>query len=591
MKSLPLPTSSSIPAQFSLSVPRPRFSKVSSCLVRKSIHRWTTEEQVILCVLERWFESKKPVGKRLLSYQDMRDIFAAYFADTIKFCGEVQEISASAIGAQLWEIRNDGEHSAAWKEVFLKTDFLDPHGYWAATRSDLSATASDLGIELFQKPAENKLKILGGAGKRLNRDRKRRKIQDSMDLDSVTEYTGDSEEEDLIHRSSRTSRFELLTPKSGSKRSRTHQEQPITSVYQTWTSSQDKDNSFGGQWKSPMALPPTPIKSPLSERNIVGTWTKRVLAFENDVVFRFYDNNSQGTNTASGFRAGTFVDLDLESAPIAHPGLSSEAYLDPAENHLRRFHVATPFISIWESLLPALHRGLRSNAHSAGNAHIAIIDAGKLDIGHPSEYARAIRVRDVVYELKTRGRYLDMRYWGSSEYLVYAEIPRTAILTTFSIDALRTYLETHQGLETMTILRLPGIEAATRQIEYNAHLKETVLPMSLFAGKTIGHFLAFTGLPKANLELMALRISWVWMFTGAANQQRKFAYLEGVQEGYLSYHREPSLVEPQLPDERTAKEGKVVETTTADDFLIRRQRIQRILEQWASQETDGVYED
>ena len=53
----------------SLSISKSRFSKVSSCLRRKAIHRWTMEEQAVLCIMERWFESKKPIGKRLLTYQ------------------------------------------------------------------------------------------------------------------------------------------------------------------------------------------------------------------------------------------------------------------------------------------------------------------------------------------------------------------------------------------------------------------------------------------------------------------------------------------------------------------------------------------
>ncbi|MCJ1403710.1 hypothetical protein MMC11_006933 [Xylographa trunciseda] len=512
-----------------------------------------------------------------LSSQDMRDIFASYFADTITFCGEVQEISANAIGAQLWELRNDGEHSVAWREVFLKTDFLDPYGSWSATRSDLLATASDLGIELFMKAKEDKLKILQKAGARLNKIRKRRKLQDKGDWDSVTEYEGDSERENALCSTLKKTRLGLLTPSSGSKRSKFYHSMSTTSPCGRLIPFNYESMPFTMEGHEFPTLPPTPCKSPLHKNKLGSTWAQRILTFENDLVFRFYDDNSQGINSASGFFAG-----DLQKSPVTHPGLFSEGFLGPAEQHLRRFHVPTPFISVWDSLLPALHRGLRSDTYGSGNAHVAIIDAEQLDIGHSSEYARAIRVRDIVHELKSRGRYLDMRYWGSSEFMVYREIRQSAVLTTFSLDSLRKYMEARPDLE--QILRLRGIEGATRQVEYNAHLQATNLPISLFAGQTIGHFLAFTGLPRANLELMALKMSWVWKFGGAADQEQKFRYLDGVQEGYRTYYRQLGLDEPRLPTVKCTTERQVeLEATGMDTFLARRQRIEQVLKQWTPQ--------
>ncbi|MCJ1380617.1 hypothetical protein MMC17_003725 [Xylographa soralifera] len=585
MNSNSLQNPGSTNSQGSLLASRAKFSKVSSCLRRNAIHRWTTEEQVVLCIMERWFESEKPRGKRTLTYQDIRDVFVAYFADSIKFCGEVHEISANAIGAQLWEIRNDGKHSLAWREVYLETAFLDPHGCWSATRSDLLATASDIGINLSRKSTEDKVKILDNAGARLNKNKAKRKIQDNSDWDSITEYEGDTEQEDPLRALSKMTRLGLLTPNSGSKRSKFYHSLSTMSPLGSLVPSRCNDIPFYTEGNGPPTLPSTPCKSPLHKNKIGSTWTKRILSFKNDMVFRFYDSNSQGINSATGFLAG-----DLERTPITQPGLFSKAFLGPAENHLRRFHVPTPFISVWDSLLPALHRGLRSDAYSSGNAYVAIIDAEQLNIGHSSEYAKAIRVREIVHELKRCGRYLDMRYWGSSEYLVYREIPQSAVLTTFSIDSLREYMEARPAVEQM--LRLHGIEVAARQIEYNAHLKATALPMSLFAGQTIGHFLAFIGLPQPNLELLALKMSWVWKFGSAANQERKVAYLEGVQQGYRIYYRQQGLAEPRLPvDECTNERQRGPDFADIDTFMARRQRIQQILEHWTTVEAEIEYEE
>ncbi|MCJ1434499.1 hypothetical protein MMC27_003868 [Xylographa pallens] len=533
--------------------------------------------------MERWFESEKPIGKRTLTYQDMRDIFVAYFADSIKFCGEVREISANAICAQLWEIRNDGKQSLAWKEVYLETSFLDPLGCWSATRNDLLATASDIGIKLSRKSTEDKVQILENAGARLNKNKAKRKIQEDWDWDSVTEYEGDTEQEDPLCGLSKMTRLGLLTPNSGSKRSKAYHLLSTKSPLGSLATSRQNGIPFYTVGDISPILPPTPCKSP--QNKVGSTWTKRILSFKNDMVFRFYDDNSQGVNSASGFLAG-----DLERTPVTQPGLFSEVFLGPAENHLRRFHVPTPFISVWDSMLPALHRGLRSDAYSSGNAYVAIIDAEQLDIGRSSEYAKAIRVREIVHVLKSHGRYLDMRYWGSSEHLVYREIPQSAVLTSFSIDSLRQYMEARPALE--QILRLHGIEAAAKQIEYNAHLKATTLPMSLFAGQTIGHFLAFIGLPRPNLELLALKMSWVWKFGGAANHEQKVAYLEGIQEGYRTYYRQQGLTEPRLPiDQYTNERQGEPGLADTDTFLARRQRIQQILEHWTTHGMEAEFEE
>ena len=293
MKPLLVQNSGSIDSQDTTSASRSRFSKVASCLRRNAIHRWTTEEQAVLCILERWFESEKPRGKRTLTYQDMRDVFVAYFADSIRFCGEIREVSANAICAQLWELRNDGEHSLAWKEVYLETSFLDPHGCWSAIRSDLAATASDIGIKLSRKSTEDKVKILENAGARSNKNKVKRKIQNNWDWDSATEYEGDTEKEDPLGSLSKMTRLGLLTPSSRSKRSKLYHQLSTKSPLGGLAPHICNEPPFYTEGNEPPMLPPTPCKSPLQKNKVGSTWTKRILSFENDMVFRFYDNNCE----------------------------------------------------------------------------------------------------------------------------------------------------------------------------------------------------------------------------------------------------------------------------------------------------------
>ena len=109
---------------------------------------------------------------------------------------------------------------------------------------------------------------------------------------------------------------------------------------------------------------------------------------------------------------------------------------------------------------------------------------------------------------------------------------------------------------------------------------------------TTRHFLAFIGLPRLNLELLALKMSWVWKFGGAANQEWKIAYLEGVQEGYRIHYRQQGSADPQPPVNEWVTEGQGGSNSAdIDNFLVRRRRIQQILNEWKSQEMEGEHEE
>ena len=227
----------------------------------------------------------------------MRDVFVAYFADSIKFCGDTHEISERAMAAQLWEVRNDGKHSPAWKQVYLETEFHDPYGYWSVTKMDLLATALDLGIDLFMKTTEDKTKVFGNAGTRMNRIKTKRKIQnEDEDSDTITEYEGETDKEDPLYFTIQTPRFGLLTPVSCSKSSKTLRPQAKINSYQSPISARHKSNMpYIGSNISTM-LPSSPCERPLAGGKLASLWNKRTLTFENDMVFRFYDDNCISTH-------------------------------------------------------------------------------------------------------------------------------------------------------------------------------------------------------------------------------------------------------------------------------------------------------
>jgi len=315
---------------------------------RKSIHRWTIEEQAILCVLERWFTSEKPAGQRLLSFRDMRRTFCAYFADSMRFEGESGEITDNAISAQLWEVKNEGDYNVAWREVYLETDFLDPFDEWAATREELAATAALLGIVLLRKTCEDKAKVLEEASSQAGLKRKR--------IHHARPWTNDRIDDSG---SKSTEAFTPLTPSTLASAVFSHPDRSLKSRTATnqsrWLASAKSQGSPYQRRNRPrlssgLSVPQTFLLTPEPSPHRAVKRTKRGirrLTDENDLLFRYWDSNSQGINSPQGFIAGAYMDINLDISLPTVPGLLSEDFLIPAEPHLLRKHEATPFISVY----------------------------------------------------------------------------------------------------------------------------------------------------------------------------------------------------------------------------------------------------
>lgn len=331
------------------STPSSRYAASWAPLPRHSAHRWTIEEQAILCAMDRWLISETPVGQRLLSYRDMRRTFCAYFADTIRFQGETREMTNNSIAAQLYEIKNEREHNVAWTEVFLKTDFSDPLNEWAATRNDLIATASLVGIVLLRRPFEDKAAVFKEASSPAGTKRKR-----------IHQYRPWTNDEDPAEIHSMGTTHGLLTPRTpkrvklgvrhlsplarkGVKAIRTS----TSPQMRQFTAPQGSAGEYSGKPAEPRLFPPTPEASP---RRRPVKWAKRGIrrvSDQNDILFRYWDSNSQGINKPDGFVAGAYSERNLGSSIPTVPSLLSEEYLIPAEPHLLRKHEATPFISVY----------------------------------------------------------------------------------------------------------------------------------------------------------------------------------------------------------------------------------------------------
>lgn len=329
----------------------PNSSECWAQIPRCPKHRWTVEEQVILCILERWFVSDEPVGKRLLSYQDIKKIFCAYFGETIYFHGEAKSITANAISAQLAQIKMEGEDNVAWKQVFVDTDFLDALGHWSVTKMELFATASELGITLRRTKKEDKTQLLAEASFCASSTR-RRKIPRiwANGVEQLDKYEVDPVQ------GVRSGNLGLLTPLSpeharlscpqvsllaGKRKRKSHKptETPHTPSR--------RGQTLHARRSTAQQSPVTPEGISQRQLSVHSKREIRSVAGTNDVVFRFFDRSSQGTNSPNGFVAGAFVKPQFEDAADLVPDLQTEDYLHPAETHLRRLHEPTPFISVY----------------------------------------------------------------------------------------------------------------------------------------------------------------------------------------------------------------------------------------------------
>lgn len=94
-----------------------------------------------------------------------------------------------------------------------------------------------------------------------------------------------------------------------------------------------------------------------------------------------YNADSQGHNSPTQIRAGLYKNNDSRiPPPYSGPKLKS-AFL----SHLAPEKKLSPFISTFESFLPALHRALRSDKE----AFIAIIDLQKHEESAPRRFPRS----------------------------------------------------------------------------------------------------------------------------------------------------------------------------------------------------------
>ena len=508
------------PASKHLHPPLQRFSKPR--------HSWTYEDRVVLCILYRWFVSADLVEEQTLSSRDMGKVWREYVKDYPCHNGRLLEISDAAIQTQLYHICVEAENNQAWCEVFVRTSFLDEHRRWQATRQDLEACASLIGVNLLPRTVDSGTpKLSEGSTPRRRLHSKYQTVRSETPESYVTWSNDDSEIEEF---NASNSRFvQLITP-------------PI---------SPETGGVNRSQQPEPFLYHPPSITTAIQED--YNLRPKGVGL----VGWRFFDDDSNGLNSSNGFLAGRFIHDDHDLEP-PHP--NTEDFRQTVVTHLLPEPRPSPWISVWKNMLPSLHRCLRSTR----NAHIAFINVDYIRTHQQGLY----HAKDAIKQTTMYGQMLDAgyryRYNGKGEFVVWRKINREAILTTISREMLDDYLVSHPDLR--DVLRLEGVRKCESASAWYKLIDRDQEPLNAVTGALIGHFLAFTGLPRNYLDAFAAKMAYTWRF-----QQRNIGdgiafYLNGVRAGFAAY-------EMEIGNNCTAQPTQELDEAV-DAFMERRKRIE-----------------
>ena len=544
-------SSGSCTSQSSLSSAHSTSEKSFDYVSCRKIHRWSLDEKVVLLILYRWFATAVKNGDVIFPPRDMRSVLQEYFVEEIDIRVNLDSLSVSAISTQLQQLRSDGEREQAWRLVYLETDFEDRKARWATIKANLRIAASKVGITLRTRIVENKAA----------QTRERKNTCFPRKRQPVYDYTEDSEDgfprrkrkrlraPAPIPRTPRTpadlidKKCYLYTPSSGKSIKRT-----VVPITPAMGKEQSKTSNEVSQKSSLLQTAPSDLKRfQKSARRPIpdgyNVW-KREMPLKKAIAFRFYDLDSSGLNTAGGFLAGRFTDMenrdctDLQYTedPVPPADFFSDEFVESAFQHLTRVKKPTPFISLRENLLSVMHHGLISKT----KACVAFVDLRYISLHQPFQFPRLFPGFKISQRLKELGKVQQNFYSAYGEWLVWDRIETEAVVACFSVDRFRRYMERHPRIK--TVLRLEELEKCTEAGDYQKYkrmLKKTALQQNLAldknSGTSIGHFLAFTGLSKTNLKDVALKIGRNWKLIGSGEMKRKGPFLEGVEDGFEKY--------------------------------------------------------
>lgn len=196
-------------------------------------------------------------------------------------------------------------------------------------------------------------------------------------------------------------------------------------------------------------LPSLPHSSPLGlEASVSGAPLPGLCTAKDlpPILYRWSNVHSQGINHRTSIVAGLFANPGV--IPYPSTELTGHSFLGFFKAHVTKALVKTPFISAFQSPLAPIHRGLRNGE----DARVSIIDTSKLN----TDVFKAFPLVELTHTAL-------INWKGYGEFLIWHEVPATAIACTFTLSQLEEIASTHWDIgQFLQLSRIRACRHCTR---------------------------------------------------------------------------------------------------------------------------------
>ncbi|KAF1913627.1 hypothetical protein BDU57DRAFT_541030 [Ampelomyces quisqualis] len=470
-------------------------------------HKWNYAKNEFLCSIWRWYE-REPLK------------FAACFNKFFDL-----RLATSKIKAHFENyLRLHGPKAfLVYRDVY-SVPFDDPEGKYEALRGIIEDLAASLGISLCRLSAE--VSSLSGKARTAKSPKTRRLYRA------------------LVRRASQEERVAVAQVSLV-------QEQPsVPRPYLGGLALSTNEEFEASEILVESAESPCPYESPISRR-----------AGLPSLVFRVWDSNSATLfSEEHGFVSYTFTSWARPfPPPFAPKGLGKHVLTILTHTHLSKQGGPSAFVSTTTSLLQAL-----TKASAMLQPHIAVID-----LSHPSLAEvphKVLHAADCLRYLKAQGQAGWARYKGRTEYMVWSDISREAIIQHFSLADLVALYDADGDVARLLSLDkfVPGLKTKT----LSARLRKQHVVLDAHAARAMGRCAKLFGLDgevKINhvIQFIARLVDGWSISTAQCNEQNAQifsttlgsqvhsakdiagCFKEGIQQGidalaYFSRGRQPA---------------------------------------------------
>ena len=375
---------------------------------QKPRHKWSDGHRHLLCLFSVGHHCKHysivlTTQQKLYgnSIEDMTNIMNHILAKELRAEGFQSGMPSSTVRWQLLNIQQGASGYDIWRKVILDPTIAEARKTFREGRDAIEDAALSLGITLHLQTEE--VDRIRPHGKRLGK--RARKIQELRGVLGDLISSDDESDSDLPGSGNRQ-RMSASVETPIVTRTRHGQGQLLTPI-----SRQSGGNTPGSFGKISSGRDPVPEANNASKNAGEPRSACKSLP---KLVFRWYNDQSQGLNTPAELRAGKFLD---QSQTITPPVWTMEA----VTNHLVPHKLLSPFISFRESLRPCIFRALKAGMDT--NACVTLVNLEKVRDMSIQKWGSENAVKACPNLIKHFGLTLGRggSYKGGGEWLVHGK--------------------------------------------------------------------------------------------------------------------------------------------------------------------------